>query len=81
MNIEFSPELEAFRAEVAEFFATAPTPAIREAAGLPAPATATVDARMATEERYGEGRSGVSGPEAELSAEEKERLRALGYLR
>ena len=32
-------------------------------------------------ERYGEGRSGVSGPEAELSAEEKERLRALGYLR
>ncbi|ODR80705.1 molybdopterin biosynthesis protein [Haladaptatus sp. W1] len=31
-------------------------PAIREAAGLPAPATATVDARMATEERYGEGR-------------------------
>ena len=31
MNVEFSPELEAFRAEVAEFFATAPTPAIREA--------------------------------------------------
>ncbi|MCK0098406.1 acyl-CoA dehydrogenase family protein [Qipengyuania sp. S6317L1] len=31
MNVDFSPELEAFRAEVAEFFATAPTPAIREA--------------------------------------------------
>ncbi len=31
MNIDFAPELEAFRAEVAEFFATAPTPAIREA--------------------------------------------------
>ncbi len=31
MNVEFSPELEAFRQEVAEFFATAPTPAIREA--------------------------------------------------
>jgi len=31
MNVEFSPELEAFRAEIAEFFATAPTPAIREA--------------------------------------------------
>ena len=31
MNIDFAPELETFRAEVAEFFATAPTPAIREA--------------------------------------------------
>ena len=31
MNIDFAPELEAFRAEVAEFFATAPTSAIREA--------------------------------------------------
>jgi alkylation response protein AidB-like acyl-CoA dehydrogenase len=31
MNIDFAPELEEFRAEVAEFFATAPTPAIREA--------------------------------------------------
>lgn len=31
MNIDFAPELEAFRAGVAEFFATAPTPAIREA--------------------------------------------------
>lgn len=31
MNIDFSPELEAFRAEVSTFFATAPTPAIREA--------------------------------------------------
>lgn len=31
MNIDFAPELEAFRAEVAEFFATTPTPAIREA--------------------------------------------------
>ena len=31
MNIDFAPELEAFRAEVAAFFATAPSPAIREA--------------------------------------------------
>lgn len=31
MNIDFAPELEAFRAEVAEFLAAAPTPAIREA--------------------------------------------------
>lgn len=31
MNIDFAPELEAFRSEVAEFLATAPTPAIREA--------------------------------------------------
>ena len=31
MNIDFAPELETFRAEVAEFFATAPTLAIREA--------------------------------------------------
>jgi putative molybdopterin biosynthesis protein len=32
-------------------------PAIRDAAGLPEPETATVEARMATEERYGEGRT------------------------
>lgn len=31
MNIDFAPELEAFREEVAAFFASAPTPAIREA--------------------------------------------------
>lgn len=31
MNVDFSPKLAAFRAEVADFFATAPTPAIREA--------------------------------------------------
>ena len=31
MNIDFAPELESFRCEVAEFFATAPTPPIREA--------------------------------------------------
>lgn len=31
MDIEFSPELEAFRREVAEFLDTAPTPEIREA--------------------------------------------------
>ena len=31
MSSVFSPELEAFRAEVAEFFATAPTEAVREA--------------------------------------------------
>lgn len=31
MNIEFGPELEAFRAEVCAFLDTAPTPAIREA--------------------------------------------------
>ncbi|MEM4781758.1 MAG: molybdopterin biosynthesis protein [Halalkalicoccus sp.] len=32
-------------------------PAIREAAGLPEPPSSTVDAEMATEERYGEGRT------------------------
>ncbi|WP_409348392.1 molybdopterin biosynthesis protein [Natronorarus salvus] len=32
-------------------------PAIREAADLPTPESETVDARMATEERYGEGRT------------------------
>ncbi|MDL5362621.1 molybdopterin biosynthesis protein [Halalkalicoccus sp. NIPERK01] len=32
-------------------------PAIRRAAGLPEPRTATVDAEMAVEERYGEGRT------------------------
>ncbi len=37
-------------------FRTFVAPAIREAAGLPDPTTATVDARMAVEERYGEGR-------------------------
>ncbi|WP_458187517.1 molybdopterin biosynthesis protein [Haladaptatus sp. NG-WS-4] len=37
-------------------FRTFVAPAIREAAGVPEPATATVDARMAVEERYGEGR-------------------------
>ena len=31
MNIEFGPELESFRQEVAAFLDTAPTPAIREA--------------------------------------------------
>jgi alkylation response protein AidB-like acyl-CoA dehydrogenase len=31
MHIDFAPELEAFRQEVAEFLDTAPTPAIREA--------------------------------------------------
>ena len=31
MNIDFAPELEAFRREVAEFFVSAPTAAIREA--------------------------------------------------
>ncbi|MEE4288445.1 MAG: acyl-CoA dehydrogenase family protein [Erythrobacter sp.] len=31
MNVDFAPELEDFRREVAEFFATAPTPAICEA--------------------------------------------------
>ncbi|WP_134671290.1 molybdopterin biosynthesis protein [Halorussus marinus] len=38
-------------------FRTFVAPAIREAAGLPEPATATVTARMAAEERYGEGRT------------------------
>ncbi|WP_135853049.1 molybdopterin biosynthesis protein [Halorussus salinus] len=37
-------------------FRTFVAPAIRRAAGVPEPATATVQARMATEERYGEGR-------------------------
>ncbi len=37
-------------------FRTFVAPAIRRAAGVPEPATATVRARMATEERYGEGR-------------------------
>jgi molybdenum cofactor synthesis domain-containing protein len=38
-------------------FRTFVAPAIREAAGLPAPRTATVDGRMAVRERYGEGRT------------------------
>jgi putative molybdopterin biosynthesis protein len=37
-------------------FRTFVAPAIREAAGVPEPATATVEARMAVEERFGEGR-------------------------
>jgi putative molybdopterin biosynthesis protein len=37
-------------------FRTFVAPAIREAAGLPEPATATVTGRMAVEERYAEGR-------------------------
>ncbi|WP_276279388.1 molybdopterin biosynthesis protein [Halorussus caseinilyticus] len=37
-------------------FRTFVAPAVREAAGVPEPATATVEARMAAEERYGEGR-------------------------
>ncbi|WP_276302048.1 molybdopterin biosynthesis protein [Halorussus lipolyticus] len=37
-------------------FRTFVAPAIRNAAGVPEPATATVEARMATEERYSEGR-------------------------
>ena len=37
-------------------FRTFVAPAIREAAGLPAPETATVRGRMAVQERYGEGR-------------------------
>ncbi|WP_246984203.1 molybdopterin biosynthesis protein [Halorientalis marina] len=37
-------------------FRTFVAPAIREAAGLPEPATATVSGRMAVEERYAEGR-------------------------
>jgi putative molybdopterin biosynthesis protein len=37
-------------------FRTFVAPAIRRAAGVPEPATATVEARLATEERYGEGR-------------------------
>ncbi|AQL43638.1 molybdopterin biosynthesis protein [Halorientalis sp. IM1011] len=37
-------------------FRTFVAPAIREATGLPEPRTATVDGRMAVEERYGEGR-------------------------
>ncbi|WP_458205567.1 molybdopterin biosynthesis protein [Haladaptatus sp. NG-SE-30] len=37
-------------------FRTFVAPAIRDAAGVPEPTTATVEARMAVEERYGEGR-------------------------
>ncbi|WP_266078127.1 molybdopterin biosynthesis protein [Haladaptatus caseinilyticus] len=37
-------------------FRTFVAPAIRDAAGVPEPTTATIDARMAVEERYGEGR-------------------------
>ena len=37
-------------------FRTFVAPAVRRAAGVPEPATATVEARLATEERYGEGR-------------------------
>ncbi|WP_227353835.1 molybdopterin biosynthesis protein [Haladaptatus salinisoli] len=37
-------------------FRTFVAPAVRDAAGVPEPTTATVDARMAVEERYGEGR-------------------------
>jgi putative molybdopterin biosynthesis protein len=37
-------------------FRTFVAPAVREAAGVPEPATATVEARMAVEERFGEGR-------------------------
>jgi molybdenum cofactor synthesis domain-containing protein len=38
-------------------FRTFVAPAIRSAAGLPEPRTATVDGRMAVRERYGEGRT------------------------
>ncbi len=38
-------------------FRTFVAPAVREAAGLPEPRTATVAAEMAVEERYGEGRT------------------------
>jgi putative molybdopterin biosynthesis protein len=37
-------------------FRTFVAPAVRQAAGVPEPASTTVEARMATEERYGEGR-------------------------
>ncbi|SIR25426.1 molybdopterin molybdochelatase [Haladaptatus litoreus] len=37
-------------------FRTFVAPAIRNAAGVPEPTTATIEARMAVEERYGEGR-------------------------
>ena len=47
MNIDFGPELEAFRAEVAEFFDTAPTEAIREAGRKTTSVFADFDAVMA----------------------------------
>ncbi|MEO0417850.1 MAG: acyl-CoA dehydrogenase family protein [Pseudomonadota bacterium] len=47
MNVDFSPELEAFRAEVAEFFATAPSPAIREAGSKTTSVFAPFDQCMA----------------------------------
>ncbi len=53
-------------------FRTFVAPAIRDAAGLPEPKTATVEGRMASQERYSEGRTRMMpvglvepGPEAE----------------
>ncbi|WP_435175501.1 molybdopterin biosynthesis protein [Halorussus sp. AFM4] len=61
-------------------FRTFVAPAIRRAAGLPEPRTATVEARMAAEERYGEGRTRLmpvglvetGGDEAEAGAASSE---------
>jgi len=61
-------------------FRTFVAPAIRNAAGVPEPTTATVEARMATEERYGEGRmrmmpvglTETGGSEAEAGATDSE---------
>ncbi|WP_290816839.1 molybdopterin biosynthesis protein [Halovivax sp.] len=57
-------------------FRTFVAPAIREAAGLPAAETATVEGRMAVEERYAEGRRRLmpvglveSGPDERLGGE------------
>jgi putative molybdopterin biosynthesis protein len=61
-------------------FRTFVAPAIRNAAGVPEPTTATVEARMATEERYGEGRmrmmpvglTETGGSEAQAGATDSE---------
>jgi putative molybdopterin biosynthesis protein len=49
--------LPGFPVSALTIFRTFVAPAIREAAGLPAPRTATVDGRMAVRERYSEGRT------------------------
>jgi putative molybdopterin biosynthesis protein len=60
-------------------FRTFVAPAIRNAAGLPEPRTATLEGRMATEERYSEGRTRMMpvglvepGPEESKSESESE---------
>ncbi|WP_254535584.1 molybdopterin biosynthesis protein [Halomarina litorea] len=58
-------------------FRTFVAPAVRRASGLPEPRTATVEGRMATEERYAEGRLRLmpvglveAGPDEELAGQD-----------